>query len=155
MQTGTIKAKARFANAGGALFPNQFVNVRLLLQTIDAAVVVPVIALRHGPSGDFVYVVNADHTVSLRNVTAGISGVDDVAITDGLAFGEQVVTEGGDRLKDGARIQTSADRPAGSRLRLTAAAAPAPRRRAPPGAPAERRPSGQRPRCRRHAPATP
>ena len=54
VQTGTIKAKARFANAGGALFPNQFVNVRLLLQTINAAVVVPVIALRHGPSGDFV-----------------------------------------------------------------------------------------------------
>ncbi len=69
MQTGTIKAKARFANASGALFPNQFVNVRLLLRTIEGAVVVPVIALRHGPSGDFVYVVNADQTVTLRNVT--------------------------------------------------------------------------------------
>ena len=112
VQTGTVKAKARFANAGGALFPNQFVNVQLLLRTIDAAVVVPVIALRHGPNGDFVYVVNADHTVSLRNVTAGLSGVSDVAITNGLALGEQVVTEGGDRLKDGARIQTAADRPA-------------------------------------------
>ena len=112
VQTGTIKAKARFANAGGALFPNQFVNARLLLRTIDAAVVVPVIALRHGPSGDFVYVVNADHTVSLRNVTAGVLGVDDVEITKGLAVGDVVVTEGGDRLKDGARIQTSADRPA-------------------------------------------
>ncbi|HSU43366.1 MAG TPA: efflux RND transporter periplasmic adaptor subunit [Casimicrobiaceae bacterium] len=112
VQTGTIKAKARFANAGGALFPNQFVNARLLLRTIDAAVVVPVIALRHGPSGDFVYAVNADHTVSLRNVTAGVSGVDDVEITKGLAVGDVVVTEGGDRLKDGARIQTNADRPA-------------------------------------------
>ena len=112
VQTGTVKAKARFANADGALFPNQFVNVQLLLRTIDAAVVVPVIALRHGPGGDFVYVVNDDRTVSLRNVTAGISGVNDVAITNGLAVGEQVVTEGGDRLKDGARIQTGADRPA-------------------------------------------
>jgi multidrug efflux system membrane fusion protein len=112
VQTGTVKAKARFANATGALFPNQFVNVRLLLRTISAAVVVPVIALRHGPNGDFVYVVNADHTVSLRNVAAGISGVNDVAITTGLALGEQVVTEGGDRLKDGARIQTSAERAA-------------------------------------------
>jgi multidrug efflux system membrane fusion protein len=112
VQTGTIKAKARFANAGGALFPNQFVNVQLLLRTIDGAVVIPVIALRHGPSSDFVYVVNADHTVTLRNVTAGISGVSDVAITNGLALSEQVVTEGGDRLKDGARIQTAADRPA-------------------------------------------
>ncbi len=112
-QTGTIKAKARFANNSGTLFPNQFVNVRLLLRTIDGAVVVPVIALRHGPSGDFVYVVNADHTVTLRNVTAGISGVNDVAIANGLALGEEVVTEGGDRLKDGARIQTSAVQPAG------------------------------------------
>lgn len=112
-QTGTIRAKARFANAGGALFPNQFVNVRLLLRTIDGAIVVPVIALRHGPSGDFVYVVNADHTVTLRNVTAGVSGVNDVAITTGLALGEEVVTEGGDRLKDGARVRTSADQPPG------------------------------------------
>ncbi|HMA31139.1 MAG TPA: efflux RND transporter periplasmic adaptor subunit [Casimicrobiaceae bacterium] len=111
-QTGTIRAKARFANTSGALFPNQFVNVRLLLRTIDGAVVVPVIALRHGPSGDFVYVVKADHTVTLRNVTAGVSGVNDVAITKGLALGEEVVTEGGDRLKDGARVRTSADRPA-------------------------------------------
>ena len=113
VQTGTVKAKARFVNASGTLFPNQFVNVRLLLRTIDAAVVVPVTSLRHGPSGDFVYVVDADRTVALRNVSAGISGVDDVEITQGLAAGEKVVTEGGDRLKDGARIQTSADRPAG------------------------------------------
>jgi multidrug efflux system membrane fusion protein len=112
VQTGTVKAKARFANKDGLLFPNQFVNVRLLLRTIDAAVVVPVIALRHGPNGDFVYVVNADRTVSLRNVSAGVVGVDNVEITKGLAVGEEVVTEGGDRLKDGARIQTSADRAA-------------------------------------------
>ncbi|HEX6136920.1 MAG TPA: efflux RND transporter periplasmic adaptor subunit [Casimicrobiaceae bacterium] len=118
VQTGTVKAKARFANASGALFPNQFVNVQLQLRTIDAAVVVPVIALRHGPNGDFVYVVNADHTVSLRNVAAGISGVNDVAITKGLALGEQVVTEGGDRLKDGATIRTSADRPTSAEGRL-------------------------------------
>ena len=112
-QTGTVRAKARFANTSGALFPNQFVNVQLLLRTIDGAVVVPVIALRHGPSGDFVYAVNADHTVTLRNVAAGIAGVNDVAITSGLAQGEQVVTEGGDRLKDGARVQTRVDRPVG------------------------------------------
>src|SRR5512142_1726182 len=112
VQTGTVKAKARFANAAGDLFPNQFVNVRLLLRTVDAAVVVPVTALRHGPSGDFVYVVNTDRTVSQRDVTAGIAGVDDVEIAKGLAVGEEVVTEGGDRLKDGARIQTSAERAA-------------------------------------------
>jgi multidrug efflux system membrane fusion protein len=112
--TGTVKAKARFANADGTLFPNQFVNVRLLLRTINNAVVVPVTALRHGPNGDFVYVVNEDKTVALRNVTRGEAGVDNVAIATGLELGEQVVTEGGDRLKDGAKVQTSVDRPAGA-----------------------------------------
>ena len=112
--TGTVKAKARFANTSGALFPNQFVNVKLLLNTITGAVVVPVTALRHGPNGDFVYVVAENKTVSLRNVTRGQAGVNDIAIATGLDLGEQVVTEGGDRLKDGARVQTSADRPAGS-----------------------------------------
>ena len=112
--TGTVKAKARFANVDGNLFPNQFVNARLLLRTISGATVVPVTALRHGPNGDFVYVVNEDKTVALRNVTRGEAGVDDVAIATGLELGEQVVTEGGDRLKDGARVQTSVDRPAGA-----------------------------------------
>jgi membrane fusion protein, multidrug efflux system len=110
-QTGTVRAKARVANEAGTLFPNQFVNVRLLLRTVDAAVVVPVTALRHGPNGDYVYVVSADRIVSLRPVTAGLSGVAAVAITSGLQVGEQVVTEGADRLKDGARVQTSAERP--------------------------------------------
>ena len=112
--TGTVKAKARFANAAGSLFPNQFVNVRLLLRTITSAVVVPVTALRHGPSGDFVYVLKEDRTVALRKVTRGEASVEFVAITNGLEAGEPVVTEGGDRLKDGAKVQTAADRPAGA-----------------------------------------
>jgi multidrug efflux system membrane fusion protein len=111
-QTGTVKSKARFSNADGALFPNQFVNLRLLLRTVNSAVVVPVTALRHGPNGDYVYVVNEDNTVSQRPVTRGESSVDNVAVMSGLKAGEQVVTEGGDRLKDGASVQTQADRPA-------------------------------------------
>jgi multidrug efflux system membrane fusion protein len=111
-QTGTVKAKARFSNADNALFPNQFVNLKLLLRTLSSAVVVPVTALRHGPNGDYVYVVNSDNTVSQRRVTRGESSVDNVAIMTGLKSGEQVVTEGGDRLKDGARVQTTVDRPA-------------------------------------------
>ena len=110
--TGTVKAKARFSNADNALFPNQFVNLRLLLRTVSGAVVVPVTALRHGPNGDYVYVLKVDSTVAQRTVTRGESSVDNVAITSGLAAGEQVVTEGGDRLKDGARVQTTVDRPA-------------------------------------------
>ena len=112
--TGTVKSKARFANTSAELFPNQFVNVRLLLRTISAAVVVPVTALRHGPNGDYVYVINEDKTVSQRPVTRGDSSVDNVAIMSGLKSGEEVVTEGGDRLKDGARVQTTVDRPAGA-----------------------------------------
>ncbi len=110
--TGTVKAKARFTNADNALFPNQFVNLRLLLRTVSSAVVIPVTALRHGPNGDYVYVLNDDSTVSQRAVTRGESSVDNVAVMSGLKAGEQVVTEGGDRLKDGARVQTAVDRPA-------------------------------------------
>jgi multidrug efflux system membrane fusion protein len=104
-QTGTVRAKARFSNVKESLFPSQFVNVRLLLRTIENAVVVPVTALRHGSQGDFVYVLNAaDSTVSQRAVTRGQATVDKVAITSGLKAGEQVITEGADRLKDGSRV---------------------------------------------------
>lgn len=112
VQTGTVKAKARFANNEAALFPNQFVNVRLLLRSVQGAVVVPVTALRHGPNGDFVYVVGDDRTVSLRPVERGVASDDVIAVTKGLEAGERVVTEGGDRLKDGARVQLPSDRPA-------------------------------------------
>lgn len=102
--TGTVKAKARFDNAEGALFPNQFVNVRLLLREVPA-VVVPVTAVRTGANGDFVYVINEDRTVSLRKVKRGQATVSQVAIAEGLQAGERVVTEGGDRLKDGVKVQ--------------------------------------------------
>ncbi|MEO7009060.1 MAG: efflux RND transporter periplasmic adaptor subunit, partial [Caldimonas sp.] len=114
VQTGTVKAKARFANAGNALFPNQFVNVQLLLRSIENAVVVPVTAMRHGSNGDFVYVLQQDHSVKVRPVTRGEATVDVIQVTSGLALGERVVTEGGDRLKDGARVQLPGERPAGA-----------------------------------------
>ena len=112
VQTGTVKAKARFANAATALFPNQFVNARLLLRTVAGAIVVPVTALRRGPSGDFVYVLNDDRTASIRAVERGVATNEVIQITKGLAAGERVVTEGGDRLRDGARVQLAAERPA-------------------------------------------
>jgi multidrug efflux system membrane fusion protein len=114
-QTGTVKAKARFANAKFALFPSQFVNVRLELRTIKDAVMVPVTALRHGANGDFVYVLKADKTVSLRPVTRGQATVDKVQISSGLQVGEQVITEGADRLKDGAHVILPGDKPAGGK----------------------------------------
>ena len=112
VQTGTVKAKARFPNPGATLFPNQFVNVRLLLRSIEGAVVVPVTAMRNGPNGDFVYVVDDDHTVAVRQVQRGIATNDVIAVTKGLAVGERVVTEGGDRLREGARVQLASERPA-------------------------------------------
>ncbi len=114
-QTGTVKAKARFVNDKQTLFPSQFVNVQLLVKTIDNAVVVPVTALRHGSSGDYVYVLNAaERTVALRPVRPGQATVDKIVIASGLQAGERVITEGADRLKDGARVVLPGDSPAGS-----------------------------------------
>jgi len=73
---------------------------------------VPVTALRHGPNGDFVYVVGADRTVTIRTVERGVATNDVIAVTKGLAVGERVVTEGGDRLKEGAKVQLAGDRAA-------------------------------------------
>ena len=117
VQTGTVRAKARFQNAAGTLFPNQFVNIRLLLRTLQGAVVVPVTALRTGATGDFVYVINEDRTVSTRVVKRGQGTVENIVVTEGLKEGERVVTEGGDRLTDGASVRLASDtaaRPAGA-----------------------------------------
>ena len=116
MQTGTVRAKARFANSDNKLFPSQFVNLRLQLDMIDNAVVVPVTALRHGANGDFVYVLDPqEKTVSQRAVTRGQASVDKVQIKTGLKVGEQVITEGADRLRDGAKVTLPGDRPQGAR----------------------------------------
>jgi multidrug efflux system membrane fusion protein len=110
--TGTVHAKARFGNSEGTLFPQQFVNLRLLLDTAAGAVVVPAAALRHGPQGDFVFVVDAGHTAHVRRVHTGAMSGDRVAIADGLDAGEQVVTEGGDRLTEGAAVRLPGAPPA-------------------------------------------
>lgn len=123
-QTGTVKAKARFPNGSGRLFPNQFVNVRVLLKQAKDAVTVPVAAVRTGPDGDYVYVLNEDKTVSLRKVTRGPATAESVAVATGLELGEKVVTEGADRLRDGTRVNL-----AGSRQADGAASQPGQRRR--------------------------
>ncbi|MFT5643638.1 MAG: multidrug efflux system membrane fusion protein [Janthinobacterium sp.] len=112
VQTGTVRAKARFANDALALFPSQFVNLRLELRTIKDAVMVPVTALRHGSGGDFVYVLNAlERTVALRPVTRGQASASQIEIKTGLKAGEKVITEGADRLKDGAKVNLPGDKP--------------------------------------------
>jgi len=84
--------------------------VQMTLRTINA-VVVPVTAVRTGPVGSYVYVINEDRTVSMRAVKRGEATVEVVAITEGLEPGEKVVTEGGDRLKDGAQVLLQGDKP--------------------------------------------
>ncbi|MEN3278624.1 MAG: rane fusion protein multidrug efflux system [Massilia sp.] len=114
-QTGTVRAKARFENTDNKLFPSQFVNLRLQVRTIEGAVVVPVNALRHGANGDFVYVLDPQaRTVALRKVTRGQATGDKVQVATGLKAGEQVITEGADRLKDGAKVTLPGDRPQGA-----------------------------------------
>lgn len=110
--TGTVKAKARFTNSKLALFPSQFVNVQLMVRTMENAVVVPVTAVRLGAQGDYVYVLNgAERTVSLRPIKRGPATVDRIVIASGLKAGERVITEGADRLKDGARVVLPGDAP--------------------------------------------
>lgn len=135
--TGTVKAKARFANSKLALFPSQFVNVQLQVRTLENVVVVPVAALRHSNNGDYVYVLKGDRTVSLRPVKRGQATVDKIVITSGLQAGERVVTEGADRLQDGSRVALPGDLPggpAGRRQRPASAAAGAPVSPASPAA---------------------
>src|SRR5450830_946808 len=113
VQTGTVRAKARYTNDKMALFPSQFVNVRLELGNITGAVLVPVTALRHSNTGDFVYVLKEDKTVTVRVVTRGQATTDMVEIKAGLEAGEKVITEGADRLKEGAKVTLPGDKPAG------------------------------------------
>jgi membrane fusion protein, multidrug efflux system len=103
-QTGTVRAKARFANAKGALFPSQFVNVQLNVRTIRDAVVVPVAAVRRGSGGDFVFVLKDDRTVAMRPIKTGQATVERIQIITGLQLGERVITEGADRLRDGSSV---------------------------------------------------
>ena len=147
IQTGTVRAKARFNNAQLALFPSQFVNVQLNVRTVKDAVVVPVAAVRHGGTGDYVFVLNDDRTVALRPVTRGQATADKVQIATGLQVGERVITEGADRLRDGSRVMLPGDAPAagGAARARGAGARPLPHRRV---ARWMRRPRRRRPRPR-------
>jgi membrane fusion protein, multidrug efflux system len=129
-QTGTVRAKARFNNTRLALFPNQFVNVQLKLRTVHDSVVVPVSALRQASNGEFVFVLNSDRTVTQRPVKRGVATVDKVQVASGLQVGERVITEGADRLRDGARVVLPGDAPPAGGPRGPGGAG---RRRAPDG----------------------
>lgn len=112
--TGTVKAKARFPNTGNTLFPSQFVNVRMELDTIKGAIVVPATAVRQGGDGSFVWLLNSDQTVTKTTVKTGQATGVQVQITEGLKAGDKVITEGGDRLRDGGKVQLPGAKPQGS-----------------------------------------
>lgn len=127
--TGTVKLRAVFDNPEQILFPNQFVNVQLLVNTLQGVTVIPTAAVQRGAPGTFVYLVKPGNTVAAQPVTLGPSDNQHVAVTKGLDPGQIVVTDGADRLKDGAKVQLAGGKP-------TPAAADG-------NAPAANRPRGQ------------
>ena len=102
--TGTVKVRAQFDNPDDALFPNQFVNARLLVKTLHDTVTVPTAAIQRGAPGSYVYVLNANNTVSVRAIGIGPNDGPMTAVNSGLSVGERVVVDGTDRLRDGARV---------------------------------------------------
>lgn len=122
--TGTVKLRALFANPDGRLFPNEFVNASLLVDTLRDAVTVPTTAVQTGTPGTYVYVLKSDRTVSLRKITTGPSADGTVAVTSGLNVGDVVVVDGADHLSDGARVVVPDEKKASVSGKAAATAAP-------------------------------
>lgn len=103
--TGMVKLRADFANVDNKLFPNQFVNVHLLVKTLQDVILVPASAVQEGAPGSYVYVVQPDHSVKVQPVTTGPTDGINIVITKGLQPGDMVVVDGVDRLADGSRVK--------------------------------------------------
>lgn len=103
--TGTVKLKVIFPNTDSALFPSQFINVKMLLDTLSSATVIPSAAIQRGNSGNFVYVVATDKTVTIRPVKTGPVSGQNTAVTSGITAGEIVVVDGVDKLREGAKVE--------------------------------------------------
>jgi membrane fusion protein, multidrug efflux system len=134
--TGTVTLRASFANDDEALFPNEFVNIKMLVDTLTQAVLVPTPAVLSGAPGDYVYLANADNTVTVRKITLGPSDGKNTAILAGLAVGDTVVIDGTDRLSDGAKISISAPKAASDSAAPAGQSAPAGKKKKRPGTPA-------------------
>lgn len=107
--TGTLKFKARYENRDQSLFPNQFVNVRLLADTLKNVVLAPSAAIQFGTNGTFAYVLDGDKKVKIRQLKVGASDGLNTVVTEGLSAGDRVVLEGTDRLKDGSDVEVVND----------------------------------------------
>jgi multidrug efflux system membrane fusion protein len=121
--TGTVTLRATFANDDEALFPSEFVNIKLLVDTMQNAVLVPTPAVQTGAPGDYVYLVNANNTVSVHKITIGPSDGRNTVVLSGLAAGNTVVTDGMDRLNDGAAIKAAPPKAASGAVAASGAAA--------------------------------
>lgn len=131
--TGTVRLKAVFENEEETLFPNQFVNARLLVETAKDATVTPTASVQRGPNGPFVYVVQPDETVAVREIEIGPAEGTDTVILNGLETGETVVTDGLDKLQPGSKVVT--------RDKKKSPARDAPAKPDPPKASGEKAPS--------------
>lgn len=105
LNTGTVKLKSQFANDDTVLFANQFVNIKMQVDTLHNVAIVPSAAIQTGNAGTFVYVVKADQTVTARTVTLGAAHEERVAVLDGLQANELIVVEGADKLREGAKVK--------------------------------------------------
>jgi len=103
--TGSVKLRALFDNKDSKLFPAQFVNIRLLVETLHNQTVIPVAGVQRGADGSFVFVVTPEKTVNQRNVTTGVQDGNNIQILSGLKAGDTVVVDGADRLRDGADVE--------------------------------------------------
>ena len=103
-QTGTARLKAVFENRDLALFPDQFVNIRLLVDTLHNQVMIPAAAVQRGQQGTYVYVIKPDSTVEVRPVVSGITEGDKTSIRKGVKAGESIVTDGADKLQPGSKV---------------------------------------------------
>ena len=112
--TGTVKLKGQFANKDGALFANQFVNIKMLMDTLRSVTIIPTAAIQRGTIGAFVYIVKQDLTVSMRPLILGPTEGEKVAVLEGLEADERVVIDGADKLRDGMKIKLATREPESS-----------------------------------------
>jgi len=146
--TGTLKLKAQFDNTDGALFPNQFVNIQLRVETLHDATVIPTAAVQRGAPGTFVYLIKPDDTVTVQTIKLGPAEGERVSVRSGLSVGDRVVVDGADKLRDGAKISLR-DAKGGAAAPASAGSAAAP---GSPTAPSAESQSGPR---RQRAPGAP
>lgn len=145
--TGTVRVKATFPNDSGRLWPGAFVSLRIRMEVIQDAVVVPLVAVQQGPRGAYTFVVKPDNTVEMRDIVLGAVTQSEAAVRQGLAAGEQVVTSGALRLNAGSRVTPAEPQTAAPRAAPAAEAAnePGQRRRGPPSGATPARPPANAP----------